>query len=164
MYIFMYLSSIVLANYLAGTLGPNYTPYIAFVFIGFDLTCRDKLHELWHNEHLKSKMFFLILSGSVLSYLINKNIQPIATASCAAFGCAAVVDFVIYSLLYSQKRFIKVNGSNIPSAVVDSIVFIGLAFGAPILWSIVLKQIVAKIIGGLVWGYILGNKILLRDR
>jgi uncharacterized PurR-regulated membrane protein YhhQ (DUF165 family) len=47
-------------------------------------------------------------------------------------------------------RWLRVNGSNIPSALVDSLIFPTLAFGS-FLWPIVLGQFGAKTLGGFLW-------------
>jgi uncharacterized PurR-regulated membrane protein YhhQ (DUF165 family) len=52
---------------------------------------------------------------------------------------------------------VKVNGSNLISAAVDSIVFPTLAFGAVLPW-IMLGQFAAKVAGGAVWALILRQR------
>ncbi len=47
----------------------------------------------------------------------------------------------------------RINGSNIPSALVDSLVFPTLAFGS-FLWPIVLGQFLAKVLGGFAWSMV----------
>jgi uncharacterized PurR-regulated membrane protein YhhQ (DUF165 family) len=49
-----------------------------------------------------------------------------------------------------------VNGSNVLSAAVDSVLFPTIAFGA-LLPVIVLGQFAAKVLGGAVWSWILGK-------
>ena len=68
MYIAIYLSSIVLANLSGVYFGANATIINAFLFIGLDLTSRDKLHEAWHKNGLIWKMAVLIAIGSEISY------------------------------------------------------------------------------------------------
>ena len=48
----MYLTAIVMANLLTVKFGPKISILNAFLFIGLDLTSRDKLHELWHGDKL----------------------------------------------------------------------------------------------------------------
>ena len=152
-YIVLYLVAIILANlsvtYFMGTF-PEITIVNAFLFIGLDLTARDQLHEAWRDNHLVPKMAALIAAGSVLSWLLNRNAGPVALASFAAFAAAATVDTIFYQLLGSYPRWLRINGSNIPSAAVDSIVFPTLAFGS-FLWTIVLGQFLAKTLGGFLW-------------
>jgi hypothetical protein len=70
-YIAMYLAAIILANLSSATFGPSASIVNAFVFIGLDLTARDKLHEAWNRNGLVWKMGLLILTGSFLSLVIN---------------------------------------------------------------------------------------------
>lgn len=156
-YVIMYLVAIVLANLSVAMFGPGVTIINAFLFIGLDLTARDKLHEAWHGNKLFVKMASLIAVGSLLSWLLNRNAGQIAIASMLAFGAAAVVDAIIYQILYKHNRMVKINGSNVFSAMVDSLVFPTVAFGS-FLPLIVLGQFAAKVFGGFVWSLILTRK------
>jgi len=153
-YVALYLSAIVAANLSVAWFGPRMTIVNAFLFIGLDLTARDKLHDAWHGRYLWPKMAALIAAGSILSWLLNRNAGQIALASFIAFACAGVVDAIVYHLLHKYPRWLRVNGSNIPSAAVDSLVFPTLAFGG-FLPLITLGQFAAKVTGGLIWSFIL---------
>jgi len=144
----------VLANLSVAHFGPSSTIVNAFLFIGLDLTSRDKLHEAWHNNGLIWKMGLLIATGSLISWLLNRNAGQIALASFIAFACAAVVDTIVYQILRKQKYMVKVNGSNIFSAATDSIIFPTIAFGGFLPW-ITLGQFAAKVFGGAIWAIIL---------
>ena len=150
----MYLGSVILANLTIARFGPSAAIAVAFLFIGLDLTSRDKLHEAWHNNGLVWKMGLLIATGSLISWLLNRNAGQIALASFIAFACAAVVDTIVYQILRKQKYMVKVNGSNVFSAAVDSLVFPTIAFGGFLPW-ITLGQFAAKVFGGLIWAFIL---------
>src|SRR5690349_14489580 len=128
MLIALYLAAIVLANLSVAAFGPGVTIVNAFLFIAFDLTTRDALHERWQGRNLWAKMLALITAGSVLSYALNANAGPIALASFVAFLAAGLVDTVMYAALGNQTRLVKMNGSNVVSAAVDSIIFPLLAF------------------------------------
>lgn len=154
MYVFLYLIAIVLANLTVAAFGPQMVIINSFLFIGLDLTARDKLHDAWKGNHLFLRMAALIAAGSILSWLLNRNAGQIALASFVAFALAAITDTTIYHLLGNYPRWLRINGSNIPSALVDSIVFPTLAFGV-FMWPIVLGQFAAKVIGGLFWSVIL---------
>lgn len=153
-YIFIYLVAVVLANITVAIFGPSITVINAFLFIGLDLTARDKLHETWHNQGLWWKMTLLIATGSILSWIINRNAGQIAIASFVAFALAGIADTIIYHALKDRAYLVKINGSNVISAAVDSIVFPTLAFGSLLPW-IVLGQFVAKVGGGFVWSLVL---------
>jgi hypothetical protein len=149
-YVALYLVAIVLANLSVAAFGTGVVIVNAFLFIGLDLTARDQLHEAWRHDNLLPKMAGLIAAGSLLSWLLNRDAGPIALASFVAFAAAAIVDALVYHRLGGYPRWLRINGSNVPSAAVDSLVFPTLAFGS-FLWQIVLGQFLAKIAGGFVW-------------
>ncbi|MCI0397674.1 MAG: VUT family protein [Chloroflexi bacterium] len=154
LYVILYLIAIILANLSVATFGPDVVIINAFLFIGLDLTARDRLHDAWRGKNLFPKMAALIAAGSILSWLLNRNAGQVALASFVAFAAAATVDAIVYHLLGRYPRWLRINGSNIPSAAVDSLVFPTLAFGS-FLWPIVLGQFAAKTLGGFVWSLIL---------
>lgn len=155
MLIMLYLAAIVVANLLVAQFGPVVAILNAFLLIALDLTARDRLHEQWQGRGLWLKMLALIGSGSLLSYALNANAGPIALASFVAFLGAGLADTLVYWLLGERSRMVKVNGSNLVSSAVDSLIFPALAFGWPLLWPIVLGQFVAKVAGGWLWSLVL---------
>jgi uncharacterized membrane protein (DUF441 family) len=149
------LIAIVAANLSVATFGPDVVILNAFVLIALDLTTRDRLHELWHNQGLAWKMGALIATGSAISYLLNAGAGRIALASLIAFALAAVVDTVVFSWLKRRGWLVRSNASNVASAAVDSLLFPVLAFGAFLPW-IILGQFLAKCAGGFLWSVVLG--------
>jgi len=158
-YVSLYLIAIVAANLLVARFGPAVVIINAFVLIGFDLTSRDVLHEMWHHKGLAWKMGCLILAGSVITILLNVSAWRIALASCCAFAGAAVADTVIYQGLFEKPRLLRMNGSNVVSAAVDSFIFPAIAFGFPLMLWVMLGQFAAKAIGGGLWSLLI-NRIL----
>lgn len=156
LYIGMYLLAAVLANLSSAFFGAYASILNAFLFIGLDLTARDKLHDAWQGKYLWVKMFLLIAVGSGISYLLNRNAGMIAVASLAAFGVAGVVDAIVYQFLHDKKWMVKVNGSNVFSALADSLVFPTIAFGG-FLPLIMLGQFAAKVIGGFIWSWVIAK-------
>lgn len=154
MIVIAYLAAITAANLIISVYGPAMSVVTAFVLIGFDLVARDALHERWRGAWLWPRMLALIAAGGALSYALNAGAGRIAVASCVAFVLAGVVDAVAYQALRARGWFVRANGSNIPSALVDSVVFPALAFGG-FLWPVMLGQFVAKVGGGLVWSVLL---------
>ena len=154
MYVALYLAAIIAANLTVAAFGPGVTIVNAFLFIGLDLTARDGLHETWRGRGMTWKMASLIAAGSLLSWFLNRGAGSIALASFVAFAAAGLVDALTYHLLGRRVRFVRVNGSNVVSAAVDSLVFPTLAFGALLPW-IVLGQFAAKVVGGYLWSLIL---------
>lgn len=162
MLIALYLAAIVAANLLVVQFGPSVTVLNAFLFIGLDLSTRDALHDRWQGRHLSGRMALLIGAGSLLSYLLNANASGIALASFGAFALAGLADTVVYARLGNQPRLARMNGSNLISAAVDSLVFPALAFGFPLLWGIVIGQFAAKVMGGALWSLVLSRKNSVR--
>ena len=136
-------------------LGPWVTPINGFLFIGLDITSRDALHDAWHRKGLLWKMSLLIATGSVLSWLLNRNAGRIALASFVAFAAASIVDGLVYHVLRRRSRFERVNWSNLASGTVDSVIFPALAFGWPPDMEIVYGMSTAKVAGGLFWSLLL---------
>lgn len=152
--VFIYLLAVVLANMIILWFGPQAAIITAFLFIGLDLTLRDKLHDQWQGKHLWLKMLALICGGSAISIALNWDVLPIALASAAAFLCAGIADSLVYAELRKKRFLIRANGSNVAGSAVDSIVFPTLAFGA-FMPEIVLGQFVAKFVGGFLWSLVL---------
>lgn len=155
--VILYLAAVVAANLSVAYFGPSSTIINAFLFIGLDITTRDALHERWKGKQLWLNMGLLVLAGSVISYLLNREGAQIALASLLAFALSNIADTVVYHLLRRYPKFAKVNGSNIASAAVDSVTFPTIAFGVFIPW-VVAGQFLAKVLGGYVWSLILLRK------
>ena len=168
----LYLAAIVAANLSVSHWGPSAAIYNAFLFIGLDLTTRDRLHDLWHG-HLIRNMGLLIAAGSVLSYLLGLALGTgpfvgrIALASCVAFAAAATADAVTYHLLRRRSWYERVNQSNMVGAAVDSLVFVALwPFGFQ--FTLAFTLFAAKVAGGVVWSFVLrlspGQEWMQRNR
>jgi hypothetical protein len=153
----LYLAAIVAANLSTARFGPSASIVNALLLIGLDLTARDRLHDSWRGRGLWLRMAVLIATGSAISWVLNRDAGQIALASCVAFGLAGAADALAYHLLGSKARLLRINGSNVVSAVVDSAVFPALAFGFPLLWPVMLGQFAAKTVGGACWSLILGT-------
>lgn len=154
MQILIYLGAIVAANLTINHFGPSATVYVAFILIGLDMSMRDSLHAKWQGKNLWTKMLLLILTGSIISAAFGSG--QIAIASFLAFLSAGVVDAVIYQILGKRSYMVKANGSNVVSALVDSGVFVTVAFG--FMPGIILMQWVVKVFGGYVWSTIINRK------
>lgn len=155
----IYLLAIILANLLAARFGPGVTVLNAFCFIGLDLSTRDQLHARWQGRRLWPRMLLLIGSGGLLALLLGGS-GRIALASCFAFIAAGSADALVYHALRGRTRLVRINGSNLAGAVVDSLLFPLFAFGWPLSWVIVLGHVLAKAVGGALWAHILtlGNR------
>lgn len=155
-YIVIYIAALVAANMAVAWLGPAAMPIVAFVLIGLDLTLRDRLHDRWQGRQLWPRMLGLIATAGLLSYWLNPASGPIAVASVVAFALASVADAAAYHALSGRSWTVRANGSNFVGATVDSLVFPVLAFGA-VLPSIVLAQLAAKVMGGMVWALVIAR-------
>ena len=149
--VFVYLAAIVAANLSVAWLGPNWSIVNAFLFIGLDLTLRDRLHNAWRGRGLLPRMAALIAAGSLISWLLNADAGRIGVASFIAFGVAASLDAWVY------HRTGSITKSNTVGAAADSILFPTVAFGGLLPW-VTLGQFVAKVAGGEVWRLVLARQ------
>jgi queuosine precursor transporter len=132
-----FVATVVAANWLIGRYG--------IVPVGFGLTApagvwaaglafglRDSLHE----RGGRAWVVAAIGVGAGVSYLIEDGVTipgglvPIAAASAAAFGLSELADLAVYEPLRSRSWPAAVALSNIVGAVVDSALFLWLAFGS----------------------------------
>lgn len=146
----VFLAAVVGANRTIAVFGPPAVIPVAFSFVALDLVARDGLHELWKGRRLVLRMGILIATGGVLSALLNADAARIALASCLAFTVAQTVNGIGYWALERWPRLVKINGSNVPAAIADSVVFLTVAFGA-FLPALIAAQVAAKVFGGFVW-------------
>lgn len=161
-FIATYLLAIVLANLTVALAPPAWRGSVvlinSFTLIALDLTAGDRLHEAWKGRGLLWRFAALIVAGSLLSYLLNGAAGPVAIVSCAAFGLSALADRAVYGLLDRLWAgwYVRVNGSNLIGALVDSGVFLGgLALAGLLPWPAVpwlmAGQWIAKVAGGALW-------------
>ena len=151
--IFLYLAAIVVANLSVANYGQVALIVSSWVLIPFDLVTRDILHDRWHKNDVALRMAVLILSGSAISYLLNRDALDIALASFIAFFIAGTIDTLVYWLAYNKGRMTRMNLSNSASAITDSAVFTVVAFGVfnP---QLVALQSISKFLGGVFWIFI----------
>lgn len=159
----LYLGAIVAANLAVAAYGARAMIVSAFVLIPFDLCARDVLHERWRGRGLAMKMALLVVAGSAMSYLVSASAGRVALASMLAFGAAATVDALVYHYARRLLRFARMNLSNLCAAVVDSIIFPLVAFGATT-FALSAGQSVSKFIGGLFWSAVFVTFIARRER
>ena len=152
-YISIYLVAIVSANLLVSAFGQPALIVTAFILIPFDLVTRDILHEEWDGRGIQYKMPALILSGSLLTYMMNVDAGRIAVASVAAFGSAGVVNWIVYEVLRKRSRMIKMNASNALAAITDSVMFPIIAFEV-VSAGLCVSQASMKMVGGFFWSYL----------
>lgn len=159
-FVTLYFGAIVAANLISAHFGAGASIYNAFFLVGFAITSRDFLHDLWADHRIRN-MALLIAGGSALSYVaslaLSSSALPsdvvarIALASCVAFAVAESFDAIAYQLMHKREWLERSNGSNLVSATLDSIIFVSIAFGWN--WSVIFGQICAKVAGGFVWSW-----------
>ncbi len=158
--VLIYAAAMTAANLSIAHFGPWVSPINAFVLIGLDLALRDWLH-----MRLKAwQMLALIGASGALTYVLNPSAQHIVIASAAAFTLAALVDWHAFTRLPGSwlRRSLV---SNVVGAVVDTAVFSALAFVllAPspkpleVVAVISAWQLLAKLVGGSVWAWMLSR-------
>jgi len=157
-----YLLTIVAANLIVSSYGMvnvfagiSVVHVTAFLLIAPDFTLRDYIHDKW-KDNWKKNMSILIITGSIITYLLNTDSLNIAVASTVAFFSAAVIDSIVYKYMEKHKWFYRVNTSNFLSTVTDSIIFLSIAFGFSIVPIII--QILAKYSGAFIWSLILNKE------
>ena len=132
-----YLGSILLAAYAITHVGTQYAPGAPHVLpvwpgveapsgvyvVGVTLVLRDLLQR----RVGKLTMLALILVGAGLSAFIS---PAVAVASGVAFAVSESVDYAVFSLTERFGFLRAVVASNAVSIVVDSLIFLALAFGS----------------------------------
>lgn len=100
--------------------------------VGVAFTLRDIVHRTLG----RAAVFACILAGCVLAYLIEAGgtipggLVPIAVASAAAFLFSETSDLAVYTPIEHRSFLGAVAASNIVGAIVDSALFLWLAFGS----------------------------------
>lgn len=94
------------------------------LMIGVALLLRDAVHE-WLGPRYA---IYAIGIGAVLSYLLAD--PYIAIASLAAFAISELSDFAVYSKVRDRSRTLGILASGIVGSVIDSVLFLWIAFGS----------------------------------
>ncbi|MYB41407.1 MAG: VUT family protein [Chloroflexi bacterium] len=100
-------------------------------FVGLTFTFRDGLRE---RLGFKGALVAIAIGG-ILSYVLEVRqdgdlIARIAIASAAAFAVSELSDAVVYERIRERSRLLAIAGSNTVGLVVDSALFLSLAFGS----------------------------------
>lgn len=94
-------------------------------FAGLTLTLRDAVREAGG----KKAVVVAIIAGAALSYLLE-DAQKFAIASGSAFLMSELADSAVYEPLRQRGRMVALATSNVVGLVVDSSLFLYLAFGS----------------------------------
>lgn len=96
----------------------------------------------------KAGMLIAVVVATALSYFVAA--PSIAFASATAFLLAELLNFLIYTPLRNRSRLgdrrwaVAVTSSSVAGAVVDTAVFLGIAFGAAAILPALLGQLIGK--------------------
>lgn len=160
-----FVVAIVLANWLTDRYG--------FVAVGFGLsatagtfaagatfTLRDQVQDSWG----RAAVLAVIAIGVVVSWFVSS--AALATASGAAFLISELADFAVYTPLRRRNWSLAVLLSGLVGAVVDSFVFLWIAFGRE---SVTRASIGGQVLGKMwavaaVWLVILAITAVARSR
>ena len=124
-----YLSTIVAANwaitrYGLVPVGFGLMAPAGVYFAGLAFTLRDLLHEAAG----RIVVLLAIVAGAGLSFAVAS--PRLAVASAVAFGLSELADFAVYEPLRRRRWLTAVAASNVVGLVVDSTLFLALAFGS----------------------------------
>jgi len=138
LYLIAFIATIPAANWMIGNLGtvcvpngpclipvaPGLMAPSGVLMVGLALVLRDLAHRqlgpLW--------AIGAILSGAALSAALAP--PALIVASCAAFLLSELADFCVYAPLQRRRFLLAVAASGLVGAVIDSAVFLYLAFGS----------------------------------
>lgn len=154
-----YFSTIPLANYFITHIGRQYqtnAPHLipvgfgyeapsGVLLIGIGLVLRDLVQ-----DHFGKRVSLVaIFLGVVASYAINPDL---AVASAVAFGFSEVLDLLIYVQIKKVSRVLAVIVSGLISGVIDTFIFLQIAFSSTNYWQ---GQVIGKSLMALLGGLIL---------
>ena len=157
----IFITVMATANLLVAQLGPWITPFNAFVLVGLSMVSRDVLHQKWHDDAtFYPKMFGMIAAAGLAAWAVNPAAGRIAIASATALTVSALAETATFQRLINRRWMVRSNGSNLPGAIVDTVVFTTVAFGfAWGLLAVMAAQAGMKIAGGLFWSALLNPRM-----
>lgn len=152
-----YLATIPLANWMISNIGTQFFPggphtipvgfgYNApsgVLMIGIAMFLRDIVQNLYGRTTTLQVMAF----GVALSYFVN---PAVATASAVAFACGELADFFIFTKLRNKTLVGAVISSGTVGGIIDSFLFLQIAFGSTMFWQ---GQVIGKIEMAILGGF-----------
>lgn len=134
-----YVSTVVAANWFSTDCSPLQFGAIVVpagtFWAGMTFTLRDQLHETLGRHGVLAA----IAAGAGLSWWLAS--PEIAAASVLAFTVSEIVDSIVYGRLRGRSVLGAVIGSNTVGLVIDSVLFVPIAFGG---FSLVPGQVLGK--------------------
>ena len=159
----LYLLAFVFSNFIVLWFGNIGLIFTALFLIPFDFVIRCFFHESWKGFELIWKLGLLVLTASVITYILNRDTLNIAYASCFGYISAQLVAGIFYQIFINKSYFIKVNGSDAVGILIDSIIFQLVAFSF-ISVEITISQFLLKLTGGFFWYWVFFVKYKLQDK
>ncbi len=146
-----YIACIPAANWLIGHVGsvcldhgpclvpvaPGLMAPSGVLLIGAALVLRDAVQSLLGLR----AVFFAIAAGTVLSFALAT--PGLVVASGAAFLLGELADMLVYQPLHERRLLAAVALSSVAGAIVDSVVFLWLAFGSV---QFIAGQVIGKLL------------------
>ncbi|QGZ53299.1 VUT family protein (plasmid) [Streptomyces sp. QHH-9511] len=117
-------ANVLVAHYGAVPIGFGLAAPAGVFMVGLALVLRDLVHEYGGRWLVVGA----IAAGTGLSYLLAD--PTLATASAVAFAVAELADMYVYTQLRQQGMLSAVVASNAIGLVIDSVLFLHLAFGS----------------------------------
>jgi uncharacterized PurR-regulated membrane protein YhhQ (DUF165 family) len=154
----VWLANWLLARYGVVDIGFGLQAPAGVFAIGAALVLRDIVHRTLG----RTWVIGCIVAGCALAFLIESDahipggVVPIAVASAAAFLLSETADMAVYTPLQERSFLGAVAASNVVGAVVDSALFLWLAFGS-------LEFMTGQVVGKL-WMTVLAVPLLLIAR
>ena len=133
-----FVATVIAANWTLETFGMIELPLIAWMapagvfWAGLGFGLRDALHEAGGSRWVLG----CIAVGTAVSWWMSDAVTipgghtSIALASGTAFACSELADWLIYTPLRERQWVGAVIASNVVGSVIDSALFLTLAFGA----------------------------------
>lgn len=145
----IYAATIPLANWIISNVGTQLFPGgphtipVGFGFdapsgvlmIGLALVSRDIIQRYAGNRYALAA----IIIGVAISFVVAE--PAIATASAVAFLLGELADFSVYTPLQKRNIVLAVIASGVIGGIVDSLVFLQIAFGSTMFWQ---GQVIGK--------------------
>ncbi len=114
--------------------GLGYTAPSGVLLIGIALFARDYIQE----QIGKKATLAAIIIGIGISYFVNPDV---ATASATAFALGEIADFAVYTQIRKKSKPLAIVASGITGGIIDSFVFLQIAFGSTMFWQ---GQVIGK--------------------
>jgi uncharacterized PurR-regulated membrane protein YhhQ (DUF165 family) len=123
----IYLANWALGRYGFVSVGFGLMAPAGVFFAGMAFSFRDLLQE----DGGRKWVLGAIGLGAALAYTIE---PAFAVASAVAFGLSELADFAVYTPLKERNRYGALTASNLVGSVVDSMLFLWIAFGTTAGW------------------------------